>query len=123
MFLALFLISAVYNTAFAEPENYCHDKESWKQWDALVVKNPIDMGIQTLHALRIGLCAKVDGGEITLEQATEIFESAREAMIHNRKESKNRDRNRQKLQIKPPSAFLALRYMPHISKQSDQPFL
>jgi hypothetical protein len=90
MFLSLCLILAVYGASFAESENYCHDEKSWKEWDVLIEKNPNDMEVQALHALRIGLCAKVDRGEITLEQATEIFESAREAIIQKRKEDQKR---------------------------------
>ena len=82
---------------YSESENYCHDEKSWKEWDRLIEKNPNDMGVQALHALRIGLCTKVDKGEIALEQATEIFESAREAIIQKLKEDQKREQDRQKL--------------------------
>ena len=95
--LSIFFILVVSNASFAESENYCHDKESWKEWDALVEKNPNDMEVQALHALRIGLCVKVDRGGITLEQATEIFESAREAIIKKRKLDEKRERDEQQL--------------------------
>ncbi len=97
MFLSLWLIFVFHGVLYAESENYCHDKESWKEWDALVEKNPNDTEVQALHALRIGLCVKVDKGGITLEQATEIFESAREAIIQKRKEDQKREQDRQKL--------------------------
>jgi len=97
LLFSLCLIFAVYSAAFAESQNYCHDKESWKEWDALVEKNPNDMEVQTLHALRIGLCAKVDRDQITIDQATEIFESAREAIIQKRKDDQQREQDRQKL--------------------------
>ena len=97
LLFSLCLIFAVHSVSFAESENYCHDKESWKKWEALVEKNPNDMEVQTLHALRIGLCVKVDRGGITLDQATEIFESAREAIIQKRKEDQKREQDRQKL--------------------------
>ncbi|MGD9058310.1 MAG: hypothetical protein PVF38_19355 [Desulfobacterales bacterium] len=75
------LLLAVHSVSFAEPENYCHDEKSWKEWEALIEKNPNDMEVQALHALRIGLCVMVDRNQITLDRATEIFESAREAII------------------------------------------
>jgi hypothetical protein len=96
-FIILFSVFALSNSTYAEPQNYCHDEESWKEWDELVEKNPNDDEVQTLHALRIGLCAKVDRGGITLERATEIFESAREAIIQKRKEDQKRKKDRQKL--------------------------
>ena len=91
------LLLAVHSISLAESENYCHDEKSWKEWDALIEKNPNDMEVQALHALRIGLCAKVDRGQITLNQATEIFESAREAIIQKRKDDQRHEQERQKL--------------------------
>jgi len=43
------------------------------------------MEVQALHALRIGLCVKMDRGGVPLEQATEIFEADRETIVENRK--------------------------------------
>ena len=97
VFMGVALILVLCGLVYAESENYCHDKDSWKEWDALVEKNPNDTEVQTLHALRIGLCVKVDRGEITLDRATEIFESARETIIQNRKENQKRKQDRQKL--------------------------
>ena len=34
-----------------------------------------------LHALRSGLCFKVDRGDLTVSQATQIFENMRSALI------------------------------------------
>ncbi|MFV1975154.1 MAG: hypothetical protein ACC651_05360 [Candidatus Scalindua sp.] len=39
-----------------------------------------NQSIQALHALRIGLCFTVDRGELTVSQATEIFENLRSAL-------------------------------------------
>jgi hypothetical protein len=97
MFLSLCLIFVIGGASFAESENYCHDKKSWKEWDALVAKNPSDTEVQTLHALRIGLCVKVDRGGIALNQATEIFESAREAIIEKRKADEKREKEGKEL--------------------------
>ncbi len=97
IFIGLSLILVFCSFIYAESENYCHDKESWKEWAELVEKNTNDIEVQALHALRIGLCAKVDRGGITLDQATEIFESAREAIIQKRKEDQKREQDRQKL--------------------------
>ena len=97
LFLLLCSILVYHGVSFAETKNYCHDKKSWKEWGALVEKNPNDTEVQALHAMRIGLCVKVDRGGITLEQATEIFESAREAIIQKRTENQKREKERKKL--------------------------
>lgn len=46
------------------------------------------MGIQTLHALRIGLCQKVDKEVLTIPEATKIFEDMRQALIKHRSREK-----------------------------------
>lgn len=97
VFIGLSMVLIVFSFIYAQSENYCHDQKSWNEWDALVEKNPNDTEVQALHALRIGLCVKVDRGEITLDRATKIFESAREAIIQKRKEDQKREQDRQKL--------------------------
>jgi len=64
--------------------NYCHDPDANAEWDRLLARNPDDMEIQALHALRIGLCQKVDEGHLTIEQATKIFEAMRAALVKKR---------------------------------------
>jgi hypothetical protein len=82
--------------AFAgEDENYCKDPESWSEWNALVEKYPNDQDVQILHALRIGLCAKIKQGSITFEEANDLFNRANEMIIE--KKSAERDRERKDL--------------------------
>ena len=52
------------------------------EWEALIREHPDDMQIHALHALRIGLCFKVDRGDISISQATVIFENMRSALIN-----------------------------------------
>ena len=70
-------------------EDYCSDPESWGEWEELVEKYPNDSDIQTLHALRIGLCLKVERGDLTVEQGTDIFEKARKAILEKKKAETN----------------------------------
>jgi hypothetical protein len=60
------------------------------QWQELLARTPRDYGLQTLHALRVGLCFKVDRGVLTVKEATKIFEQARRALV--------RDRQREELE-------------------------
>ena len=77
-----------------EVENYCKDKESWEEWDRLVQKYPNDMDTQTLHALRVGLCIKIERGSITFQQATDIFNYAHEMVIKKKlAEQKKKDKS------------------------------
>ena len=78
-----------------EPTNYCKDEASWAEWNALVAKKPGDDNVQTLHALRIGLCVKVEQGSISVERATILFERARTIIIEQiKKEAEQDTRNK-----------------------------
>ena len=65
----------------AEEKNYCEDPGANMEWEALIQKHPDDMQIHALHALRLELCFKVDRGDLTVSQVTEIFENMRSALI------------------------------------------
>ncbi len=62
-------------TFIAEEKNYCEDSDTNMQWETLVQEHPDDMEIHALHALRLGLCFKVDRGDLAVNQTTEIFEN------------------------------------------------
>jgi hypothetical protein len=68
------------------PENYCEQEESWQEWQELAAKHPDDQSLQTLHALRIGICIKVERNELSVAQGTAIFEKARQALLMERQE-------------------------------------
>ncbi len=78
LILSILLFSYSLN---AEEKNYCNDPDANMQWEALVHKHPDDLQIHALYALRLGLCFEVDRGDLTVSQATEIFENMRSALI------------------------------------------
>jgi hypothetical protein len=95
--LVLLLIFALLlsNLPAIAAEDYCSDPESWEEWEELIEKYPNDSDIQALHALRIGLCLKVERGDLTVEQGTDIFEKARKAILEKKRaETKTRARVR-----------------------------
>ncbi len=76
--LSILLFSYTLN---AEEKNYCEDPDTNMQWEAMVQEHPDDMQVHALYALRLGLCFEVDRGDLTVDQATEIFENMRSALI------------------------------------------
>jgi len=89
----ILVFALVFSSSLAyteEQENYCLDKESWKEWDELVRKYPNDEEVQTLHALRLGLCFKIEQGSITFEQANDIFNRAHEMVYQMKKSEQER---------------------------------
>ena len=78
-----------------EPEkNYCEDAATWAEWDDVVTKYPNDLGLHALHALRIGLCTKVEHEQLSIGQATTIFENARETLFKRRTQGQKKRRTR-----------------------------
>jgi hypothetical protein len=61
--------------------NFCNDPNDNMQWEALILETPGDMQIHALHALRVGLCIKVNRGDLTVDLAAEIFENMKSALI------------------------------------------
>jgi hypothetical protein len=80
----------------SEANNYCQNPESWSEWQELLARHPDDRGLQTLHALRLGICLKVERGEITLDEGTVIFEDARRSLIAQNEEAKRKATLREK---------------------------
>ena len=87
--VALALMSA---DAAADPVNFCHDESTWRQWTELVRENPGDDQLQMLHALRIGLCVKIDQGSISFDHANQLFNRIHENSIEQRRQEQERSR-------------------------------
>ena len=67
--------------AFSEEKSFCQDPEDEAEWEELLQKKPGNRDLNVLHPLRIGLCEKIDRGQLTVREATIMFESARLAMV------------------------------------------
>lgn len=90
LLFAALLVPAVHATE--EEPNDCQDKASWEEWDAKIKKAPGDAAFHMLHALRLGLCLKIERGDLTVDMATTIFEQARNTLIEKRREEKQMPR-------------------------------
>jgi exonuclease VII small subunit len=55
-------------------------------WQERVNTHPDDQEVQVLHALWMGLCFKVETGDLALDDAITIFENARSTLIQQRQE-------------------------------------
>lgn len=88
VFCLIVSICSVSVQAQDKEKNHCHDPESWTEWNEQLKTGLKDMEFQTLHALRLGLCLKVERGDLTLDKATSIFEQARSTLIQKRREEK-----------------------------------
>ena len=87
--ILLLLLFIVQPTASPHPlnteeKNYCEDSDTNMQWEALIKEHPDDLQVHALYALRLGLCFEDDRGDLAVDQATEIFENIRSALINAR---------------------------------------
>ena len=60
---------------------YCKDPVELQKWENMLAENPGSDAIPAIHALWIGLCAKVEAHNITTERANDIFEDFRWRLI------------------------------------------
>ena len=67
-------------------ETYCDDATVWQDWEHRTSQYPDDTALHTLHALWMGLCAKVQRKEFTTDQADEVFEYVRRSFLERRRE-------------------------------------
>jgi hypothetical protein len=85
-----FLISLLFSwslSAHAEEGTYCDDPAVWTDWHEKATKYVGDLDFQTLHALWIGLCAKVRTGTLTDHEADTLFERAHATVLQQRREA------------------------------------
>src|ERR1700752_1787645 len=82
--LVLFLSSPLHAAETEQPP--CDDPAVWTDWQEKASKHAGDLEFQTLHALWIGLCTKVKTGNLTDDEADELFERARARLLQRQRE-------------------------------------
>jgi hypothetical protein len=72
----LFLSSVTWAT-----ENYSYDAQNNVQWESIVERAASNPDVVALYKLRKDLCKQVDNGELSVDEATQIFENERDRII------------------------------------------
>jgi len=72
--VALFFVFS----AAAATDNNCHNAAANDSWKLLMRKNAHQPEWQDMNAYRNELCAEIDNGDITLEEANKKFEELRD---------------------------------------------
>ena len=78
--LLTLVLSLVFSTAWAT-DNNCHDPEAIEFWEIMMEENGHYPAWQVVNAYRGKLCADIDKGEISLEEANRRFESLRQEKL------------------------------------------
>ena len=56
-----------------EGEKFCNDPKAWEHFNSMVEEYPTDIAVQILHALKIGLCQKIQNNSISPSEAIDLF--------------------------------------------------
>ena len=73
---AFLTLSCFLHVCWAEDPDtpgFCDDPAAWEYIDTMVEKYPNDVPLQISHALRIGLCNKIENNSITETEAIYLF--------------------------------------------------
>ena len=80
------LVSATIPSTETTDRTYCEDEGTRRDWEERTTNNPDDSDLQTLHALWLGLCVKIQREGLAVDQATDMFERMRQRLIEQRRE-------------------------------------
>jgi len=82
LILLIILLLPIFAIASDKYDNgYCKDPVELQKWTDMLEKDPDSDALAAIHALWIGLCAKVEAHNITTERANKIFEDFRWGLI------------------------------------------
>ena len=85
--LLLFLSTPV----FADDPAFCNDSNTWAYFESMTKKYPGDIPLQILHALKIGLCIKLQQNSITEAEAISLFNDMVDVVVNMRGEIEDQE--------------------------------
>lgn len=59
--------------AYSDDSKFCNDPPHWEHFNSMVANDPDNIPLQILHALKIGLCVKIDQNSISTQEAIRLF--------------------------------------------------
>jgi hypothetical protein len=59
--------------AYSDNSKFCNDPPHWEHFNSMVADDPENIPLQILHALKIGLCIKIDQNSISTQEAIGLF--------------------------------------------------
>lgn len=74
-----------------DDSTFCNNSQAWDHINAMVEKEPNDIPLQILHALKIGLCVKLDQNSISSPEAINLFNDMVDTMANKRDAEKERE--------------------------------
>jgi len=66
----------------ADDLSFCTDLQELENLESIAKKYPNDIPVQILHALRIGLCVKINQNSITTTEAIHLYNDMLDTLIN-----------------------------------------
>jgi len=77
---------------YADDSTFCDDPQTWKDFESMVKKYPDDVPVQILHALKIGLCVKIDQNSISSPEAINLFNDMIDTVTNKRGDEEEQEK-------------------------------
>jgi hypothetical protein len=71
--LIIVLLLSIAFPAYSDDSKFCNDPPHWEHFNSMVANDPENIPLQILHALKIGLCLKIDQNSISTQEAIRLF--------------------------------------------------
>jgi hypothetical protein len=84
-----------YFTTYAEDSTFCDDTKTWEYFESMTEKYPDDIPLQILHALKIGLCVKIDQNSVNTNEAINLFNDMVDSAANMRGEIEEQEKKEQ----------------------------
>jgi hypothetical protein len=77
--------------AYSDDSKFCNDPPHWEHFNSMVANDPDNIPLQILHALKIGLCIKIDQNSISTQEAIRLFTDMLNTLIDKVDESETQE--------------------------------
>lgn len=77
---------------YADDSTFCNDPSTREYFESTTKKYPDDIPLQILHALKIGLCVKIDQNSITTTEAINLFNDMIDTVVNKRGEKEDAEK-------------------------------
>jgi|APSaa5957512622_1039677.scaffolds.fasta_scaffold248363_2 hypothetical protein len=95
LIISTILLLSLSCSLYADDSAFCNEPETWKNFESMAKKYPDDVPVQILHALRIGLCVKIDQNSISTTEAINLFNDMLDIVANKRGEIEEQEKKKE----------------------------
>lgn len=77
---------------YGDDSTFCNDPKIWEYFESMTKKYPDDIPLQIIHALKIGLCVKIEQNTISTPEAINLFNDMIDTMANKRGEIEEQEK-------------------------------